>query len=65
LNVGLDNGVLLRTVVDNVTGALSDSRSKFLGTNAIKLSKIKVNGQDAVVALSNKPWLCYVHMGTV
>jgi hypothetical protein len=28
LNVGLENGVLLRTVVDPVTGNLSDTRTR-------------------------------------
>ena len=32
MHVGLENGVLIRTVVDNVTGVLSDSRSRFLGS---------------------------------
>jgi splicing factor 3B subunit 3 len=31
LHVGLNNGVLLRTAVDSVTGVLSDSRTRFLG----------------------------------
>lgn len=31
LHVGLANGVLLRTVVDSVTGMVSDTRSKYLG----------------------------------
>ena len=35
LHVGLVNGVLLRTVVDNITGVLSDSRTRILGTNPI------------------------------
>ena len=42
LHVGLENGVLLRTVVDNVTGVLSDSRTRFLGTNSISLAKVKL-----------------------
>ena len=53
------NGVLLRTVVDNVTGVLSDSRTRFLGTNSITMTKVKQSGQNALVALSNKPWLGY------
>ena len=65
LHVGLDNGVILRTVVDNVTGVLSDSRTRFIGTSAIKQAKVKSQGADAMVALSNKPWLCYTHMGKV
>lgn len=41
LNVGLENGVLMRQLVDNVTGVMSDSRQQFLGTRGIKLTKIK------------------------
>ncbi len=59
------NGVLLRTVVDNVTGVLSDSRTRFLGTNSITMAKVKQNGNNAVVALSNKPWLAYSLMNKV
>lgn len=40
LYVGLQNGVLLRTNVDVVTGGLSDTRSKFLGPQRVVLSKI-------------------------
>ena len=63
LHVGLENGVLVRLLVDNVTGALTDSRQQFLGTRAIKLTKITLEGKDAMIALSNKPWLCYTYMG--
>lgn len=61
LHIGLENGVLLRTVIDSITGGLSDSRSKFLGLDRISLSKIVVKGQSAVFALSTKPYLCYSH----
>lgn len=64
LHVGLANGVLLRTVVDNVTGVLSDSRTKFLGTSSILLAKVKQANRNALVALCNKPWLCYSHMSS-
>jgi len=63
MHVGLENGVLLRSLVDNVTGALTDSRQQFLGTQAIRLIRVKQDGQDAMIALSNKPWLCYNYMG--
>lgn len=55
--------MLLRSLVDNVTGVLTDSRQQLLGTRGIKLRKIKQRGEDAMIALSNKPWLCYNHMG--
>ncbi len=36
-SAGLSNGVLLRTEVDHVTGQLSDTRTRFLGTLPPKL----------------------------
>jgi len=62
LHIGLDNGVLLRTIIDNVTGGLSDSRSKFLGLDKIRLQKIVLQGESAVLALSSKPYVCYSFM---
>jgi len=44
VHIGLENGVLLRTVIDSITGGLSDSRSKFLGLDRISLSKVTING---------------------
>ena len=55
--------MLMRQLVDNVTGVMTDSRQQFLGTRGIKLTKIKVQGEDAVVAMSNKLWLCYNYLG--
>ena len=65
LHVGLVNGVLLRTIVDNITGLISDSRTRFLGTTAIQMAKVRQSGGNALVALSNKPWLCYTNMNKV
>lgn len=65
LHVGLEQGVLLRTIVDNVTGVLSDSRTRFLGSSSVRLAKVKQQGKGALVALSNRPWLCYHYMGRV
>ena len=63
LNVGLSNGVLVRVVVDAVTGSLSDSRQKFLGPKSIKLFRVVLNGNRSVLALSTRSWLLYVHQG--
>ncbi|XP_041003528.1 spliceosome-associated protein 130 A-like [Juglans microcarpa x Juglans regia] len=63
LNAGLQNGVLFRTVVDMVTGQLSDSRSRFLGLRAPKLFSIIVRGKSAMLCLSSRPWLGYIHQG--
>ncbi|KAF5742643.1 splicing factor family protein [Tripterygium wilfordii] len=63
LNAGLQNRVLFRTMVDMVTGQLSDSRSGFLGLRAPKLFSIAVRGQRAMLCLSSRPWLGYIHQG--
>jgi splicing factor 3B subunit 3 len=63
LNVGLSKGILIRSVVDFVTGTLSDQRSRFLGPRGVKLHRVSVQGQPAMVALSDKPWLAYLFQG--
>ena len=42
------NGVLLRTVLDTVTGDLSDTRTRYLGSRAVKLFRIMMQGSEAV-----------------
>lgn len=59
LNIGLANGVLLRTVLDTVTGQLSETRTRFLGPKAVKLFRINIQERPAVLALSTKPWITY------
>ncbi|KAL4908453.1 hypothetical protein BDW74DRAFT_100835 [Aspergillus multicolor] len=59
LHIGLHSGVYLRTALDEVTGELSDTRTRFLGSKAVKLFQVSVIGQTAVLALSSRPWLGY------
>jgi len=59
LTAGLQNGVMVRTMVDSNSGALSDTRTKFLGTNPVKLSKLSIRGNPAMLALSSRSWLVY------
>ncbi|CAI9114816.1 OLC1v1015622C1 [Oldenlandia corymbosa var. corymbosa] len=63
LNAGLQNGVLVRSVVDMVTGQVSDWRSRFLGLKPPKLFSISVRGRRAMICLSSRPWLGYVNQG--
>nr|GEZ73293.1 hypothetical protein [Tanacetum cinerariifolium]GEZ73296.1 hypothetical protein [Tanacetum cinerariifolium] len=63
LSVGLQSGVLFRTVVDMVTGQLSNGRSRFLGLRAPKLLPVMVRGRRAMICLSIRPWLGYVQQG--
>uniref|UniRef100_A0A4W4G3D5 Splicing factor 3B subunit 3 n=1 Tax=Electrophorus electricus TaxID=8005 RepID=A0A4W4G3D5_ELEEL len=59
LNIGLQNGVLLRTVLDPVTGDLSDTRTRYLGSRPVKLFRVRMQGQEAVLAMSSRSWLSY------
>jgi splicing factor 3B subunit 3 len=64
LHIGLYSGVYLRTVLDEVTGELSDTRTRFLGLKPAKLFRVSVKGQTAVLALSSRPWLGYTDTQT-
>lgn len=48
LNIGLQNGVLLRTVLDQVTGDLADTRTRYLGSRPVKLFRIRMQDSEAV-----------------
>ncbi|XP_055891647.1 splicing factor 3B subunit 3-like [Biomphalaria glabrata] len=61
LNIGLQNGVLLRTVLDPVTGDLSDTRTRYLGSRPVKLFRISMQGSEAVLAMSSRTWLSYTY----
>ncbi|KAK4247731.1 CPSF A subunit region-domain-containing protein [Corynascus novoguineensis] len=59
LHIGLHSGVYLRTVLDEVTGELTDTRQKFLGPKPTKLFQVSVQNRPCVLALSSRPWLGY------
>jgi splicing factor 3B subunit 3 len=63
LYVGLSNGILMRSLMDESAGSLSDTRKRFLGTKPVHLHRVQVRGANAVVALSSRNWLSYVHTG--
>lgn len=55
LNVGLENGLLLRTMIDSDSGDLSDTRIRYLGNRPVILNKL---ANESVIALSgSKSWL--------
>eukprot|EP00013_Stygamoeba_regulata_P021128 CAMPEP_0177656048 /NCGR_PEP_ID=MMETSP0447-20121125/15324_1 /TAXON_ID=0 /ORGANISM="Stygamoeba regulata, Strain BSH-02190019" /LENGTH=1277 /DNA_ID=CAMNT_0019160071 /DNA_START=120 /DNA_END=3953 /DNA_ORIENTATION=+ len=64
LNIGLKNGVLLRTVLDQVTGSLSDTRRRFLGALPIQLFRVQVQSRQAMLAISSRTWLCFNYQGS-
>jgi len=59
LNIGLQNGVLSRTVLDPVTGDLADTRTRYLGSRPVKLFRVMTQGHEAVLAVSSRTWLSY------
>ncbi|PFH38689.1 putative splicing factor 3b, subunit 3 [Besnoitia besnoiti] len=59
LHVGLNTGIMIRSVVDPVLGTLLDQRSRFLGGRAVRFHAVTLGGQPAILALSEKSWLCY------
>eukprot|EP00842_Homolaphlyctis_polyrhiza_P007012 jgi/Hompol1/8/HPOL_001304-RA len=61
LNIGLINGLLLKASLDTVTGMLSDTRNRFLGSRPVKLFVMNIGGSQAVLALSTRPWLSYAY----
>lgn len=63
VNIGLQNGVLLRTVLDSATGQLTDTRTRFLGARSVALRKANIQGNPSVLALSTRTWLNYVWQG--
>ena len=63
VNIGLQTGVLLRTVLDSVNGELTDTRTRFLGSKQIGLRRMTLNGETAVLAMSSRSWLNYPQQG--
>ncbi|SCV67047.1 BQ2448_5693 [Microbotryum intermedium] len=59
VNIGLQNGVLLRTVLDSLSGQLTDTRTRFLGSRPVQLTRVPVRGSPAILALSSRSWLNY------
>lgn len=79
VNIGLQNGVLLRTVLDPINGQLTDTRTRFviaysnlclnsypgfrrfLGTRPVRLIRVQIQRNPAILALSSRSWLNYTH----
>ncbi|WPH03421.1 Hypothetical protein R9X50_00630100 [Acrodontium crateriforme] len=64
VHIGLQSGLYLRAVIDEVTGELGEVRTKFLGAKPTRLFSVSVNEQDSVLACSSRPWLGYNHPQT-
>lgn len=63
LQMGLSNGILLRTEIGQTTGALADTRTRFLGTRPPKLFAVKIKGENGMLALTSRPWVGFSEQG--
>ena len=65
VHIGLQSGLYLRAVIDEVTGELGEVRTKFLGARPTRIFPVEVNRQDeketCILACSTRPWLGYNH----
>ena len=62
-HIGLNNGSLYRTAIDQTTGALTETRSRFLGSKPLKLFKFDVQKTPLIMALTSTPWVAYMSQG--
>ena len=46
---------------DTVTGDLSDTRTRYLGSKPVKLFRVRMQGNDSVLAMSSRTWLSYTY----
>lgn len=70
VHIGLQSGLYLRAVIDEVSGELGEVRTKFLGAKATRLFPVDVPNmssseeggrESCVLASSSRPWLGYNH----
>lgn len=61
VHIGLRSGIYLRAIIDEVTGELSEVRSKFLGSRHVRVFPVELQGHQCVVLCSSKPWIGYHH----
>jgi splicing factor 3B subunit 3 len=64
LHIGLDTGVYIRSVLNEDTGEIGDTRRRFIGPGPIKFARVNAAGQSAVLAMASRPWLAYTHPRT-
>ncbi|ODV59084.1 U2 snRNP complex subunit RSE1 [Ascoidea rubescens DSM 1968] len=60
VHVGMANGIYVKTILDPITGQLSDTSIRYLGPKGIKLSKLKVDGKECILAMSIKTYIGFM-----
>lgn len=64
VHMGLSNGIYARVNIDMISGKLSDTRLKYLGTKPVLLRSIALPGlkQHALLLISSRPWLGFFNV---
>jgi len=61
LHVGLVNGALFKTSVEQSTSSLTETRTRVIGSTPVKLFRLRIGGRNTMIALSSRPWISYMH----
>lgn len=64
VHMGLSNGIYARVNIDMISGKLSDTRLRYLGTKPVLLRSISLPGlkQSALLLISSRPWLGFFNI---
>jgi splicing factor 3B subunit 3 len=64
LHIGLRSGIYIRSVLEEHSGDIGDTRRRFLGPAPVRFARVDAAGEPAVVAMTTRPWLSYTHPRT-
>eukprot|EP01061_Rhynchopus_euleeides_P021061 TRINITY_DN3424_c0_g3_i1.p1 TRINITY_DN3424_c0_g3~~TRINITY_DN3424_c0_g3_i1.p1 ORF type:complete len:1222 (+),score=530.56 TRINITY_DN3424_c0_g3_i1:133-3798(+) len=57
--IGCQNGIVVRSTMDPISGEIADARPRFCGTLPCRLVVTAAGGRNAVMVLSSRTWLAY------
>ncbi|KAH7128321.1 CPSF A subunit region-domain-containing protein [Dendryphion nanum] len=64
LHIGLRSGIYIRSILDEHTGEIGNTRRRFLGPAPVRFARVKVTGESAVLAMTTRAWLSYTNPRT-
>lgn len=50
----------MQITMNKINGKFVDTRKKKIGNSSVKCIKFSANGKPALLALSNRTWICYI-----
>lgn len=59
IHIGMANGLYVRVTIDGISGKISDTQVKFLGSREVNISPLGLSNSDlcGVLCNSSRPWL--------